>query len=332
MARLFAGVDGGSTKTLAVLGDEAGRLLAYSTRGPSNYHVVGLDTAIGNIGEAISESLSVAGFPGKKVKVAVLGLAGMDTKHDFRVFEEAVEGRLPAEKVYVKHDAEIALVGATGGEPGIIVISGTGSVAGGRNRRGEYARSGGWGYIVGDEGSAYYLGIECLRAVLWEYDGRGEATKLTPLVISHLGLREVDEIVRKVYVEGMSVKEVAALAPLVTAAAEEGDSVAKRIVDSAAWHLAKHATALAERLGLGEEGVIKVAPVGGVFRAGRVVIEPFKRHIASSGLSVEIISPRFPPAVGALMLAYMLSGIRLAPEILANVENSSRRMGLVEEK
>jgi len=318
---LFVGVDGGATKTLAVAADGEGLVVGVGESGPSNYHIVGLEGAVENINAAIRQAIAAAGR--EVADVVTLGLAGMDTSHDFRIFEERGAPRVAGRRVFVRHDAEIALVGATLGEPGVIVIAGTGSVAGARNRRGEYARCGGWGYLLGDEGSAYFIAREGLRAVLWAYDGRGPATELTDALLKALGVSSPDEILVKVYGERMSVRDIARLAPLVTEAAKRGDPVAKSIVEEAARHLALHVIALVRKLGMEEEQPIKIALVGGVFRAGSVVVEPFRRALEER-FKVEIIEPRFPPAVGALLLSYILAGRALTRELLENLEMTLR--------
>lgn len=319
---LYVGVDGGATKTLAVAADGEGRVVGVGESGPSNYHVVGLDGAVENINTAVKQAIAAAGR--ETAEVVTLGLAGMDTSHDFKIFEEKAAPRVAGRRVFVRHDAEIALVGATLGEPGVIVIAGTGSVAGARNRRGEYARCGGWGHLLGDEGSAYFIAREALRAVLWAFDGRGPSTQLTEPVLKALGVASPDEILIKVYGERMSVREIARLAPLVTEAAKRGDPVAKSIVEDAAKHLALHVIALAKKLGMLEEQPIKVAPVGGVFRAGNVILEPFRKNLEQH-FKVEIIEPKFPPAVGALLLSYILSGKTLGRELLENLENTLKK-------
>lgn len=320
--KLFTGVDGGSTKTLTVTADEEGIVIGAGESGPSNYHVVGVDKAVENINSSIKQSLSGTGI--EAPDVVTLGLAGMDTQYDFKFFEEKAVPRILGAKVYVRHDAEIALVGATKGEPGVIVIAGTGSAAGARNRKGEYARCGGWGYIVGDEGSAYYLGRRALTAVLWAYDGRGEPTILTEKVLEKLEISSVDEIVKKVYVEKMTVREMARLAPLVTEAAKNGDKVAKKIIDDAAYNLALHVIALARRLNMEDEQPIKVAPVGGVFRAGDIILNPFKKYIEKH-YKVEIIKPAFPPAVGALLLSYMFSQVEITDALIENIAKTVKK-------
>ena len=317
---LYVGVDGGSTKTFTVLADSSGNIFGTGETGPSNYHVVGFENAVKNIYDSILLAAKDLTFS-YEIEAVTLGLAGMDTRYDFEFFERNVEGKLPAKKIYVRHDAEIALVGATGGKPGIIVIAGTGSAAGGRNRKGKYLRCGGWGYILGDEGSAYYLGKRALMSVLWAYDGRGDKTILRDLVIKKLGISDEEGIIRKVYVEKMSVKEIAALAPLVTEAALKNDKVALEIFNDAARHLALHVIALVNRLEMYDEEKILVATIGGVWKAGEVILEPFRNELEKH-FHVDVISPMFPPAVGALLISYMFSRIKIDHVILSNIKRT----------
>ena len=317
---LFAGVDGGSTKTFTVLADGEGHIVGTGETGPSNYHVVGVEKAIENIYESILIAAKRIDFS-YEIEAITLGLAGMDTKYDFQFFEKNVAGKLPAKKIYVRHDAEIALVGATGGKPGIIVIAGTGSAAGGRNRKGKYLRCGGWGYILGDEGSAYYLGKRALMAVLWAYDGRGEKTILRDLVIEKMNIKDEEDIIRKVYVEKMTVKDIAALAPLVTQAALKNDEVALQIFKDAAKHLALHVIALVKRLEMEDEEEILVATIGGVWKAGDIILNPFKEELEKH-FNVKVIKPMFPPAVGALLISYMFNGIEINNTLLDNIRKT----------
>lgn len=324
--KLRVGVDGGATKTLAAAADKDGNVVGVYESGPSNYHIVGLEGAVGNINAAIKGALAPAGL--NAADIVVLGLAGMDTAYDFRLFEERAVPHILGKEVFVRHDAEIALVGATLGEPGVIVIAGTGSVAGARNRRGEYARCGGWGHLVGDEGSAFYIACEALRAVLWAFDGRGATTALTDKILEALKISSPDEILRKLYVEKMSVSDVAKLAPIVTGLAKSGDPVARRIVEEAARQLALHVVALVDRLGMREEQPIKVAPVGGVFKAGAVILEPFRKYLEER-FKVELIKPELPPVAGALLLAYMLDGVAVERSLIDNIRRSLKEHGLL---
>lgn len=324
--KIYVGVDGGATKTSALAADESGFIVGTGESGPSNYHIVGLEKAVENINLAIRTSMAAS--QAEVADVVTLGLAGMDTSHDFEAFEKRAAPRVAGKKVHVRHDAEIALVGATLGQPGVIVIAGTGSVAGARNRKGEYARCGGWGYLVGDEGSAFFIANEALRAVLWAYDGRGEPTALTEELVKALGIRSPEEILRKLYVEKMSVTEVARLAPIVTKLAASGDTVAKKIVSEAARHLALHVVALVRKLQMAEEQPIKVATVGGVFKAGDVILKPFKSYLEEH-FRVEIIKPELPPVAGALLLSYMLEGVRIDEGLIENLRGGLVELGLI---
>ncbi|RLE94755.1 MAG: ATPase [Thermoprotei archaeon] len=306
---IWAGVDGGATKTLAVVVSEK-REIGVGISGPSNYHDVGLEKAVANLREALDQALSQIG--GKMpVTSACYGLAGLDSPSDFTVVEEAITKVKLADKNFVVHDSVIAIYGATGGNKGIIVIAGTGSVAAGLDDKGNYIRVGGWGPLLGDEGSAYMIGREALAHALKAYDGRGEKTSLLDRIIEKYNLKQVEEIIDIFYRKGVSVTEVASLAKIVSEEALKGDKVAKMILEKAAKEIALHIVAVYKRLGFREK--IDVALIGGVFRAGELILSPLKKYLAEKSIEVNLIKPKYPPAIGALIIAIK----NTAPEFLS---------------
>ena len=305
---IIIGIDGGATKTIAVALDTENWRIHRGLSGPSNYHLVGLEGMSRAIEESVFRALEGLNLVGRDVDVMTIGLAGLDTSYDFKVVRDFLEDRNLARNLYLVHDTVNALYGALSGRPGVVVIAGTGSVAAGINSRGEYVRCGGWGYLLGDEGSAYDIGRRGLVAVLREYDGRGRKTVLTEYILDKLKIHSPDEIVKKVYIEGMGVREIASLAPLVTQAAIEGDEVAMDIVKESMKALAELVYTVINRLGMhGEE--IEVGLIGGVFRAGRVVVEVFEEELKKLEPGVKLITPRWPPEVGALLHACEKVGI-----------------------
>ena len=307
---IIIGIDGGATKTSAIALDTGKWRICRAEAGPSNYHVVGLEGMVEAIEKCIHKLLSELNSTDKSVDMMTVGLAGLDTSYDFRVVKNFLRRKSLAKTLYLVHDTINALYGALSGRPGVVVIAGTGSVAAGVNYRGEYVRCGGWGYLLGDEGSAYDLGRKGLIAVLREYDGRGKKTILTRYILKKLELESPEDIIRKVYVEGMSVREIASLAPLVTRAAAEGDEVAIGIVEECMEMLAELAYTVIDRLEMhGEE--VEVGLIGGVFRAGRIVIEVFEEELRRMEPNVKLITPEWPPEVGALLYACKRGGIDL---------------------
>jgi N-acetylglucosamine kinase-like BadF-type ATPase len=189
--------------------------------------------------DAAATTLPVAGL--------CAGLAGAGSDEARRVVRRELAASGVAARLAVIQDGEIALEGALAGEAGILLVAGTGSVALGRAEDGRIERCGGWGMLVGDEGSGYTIARAALRAALQAADGRGEPTRLLPELLDHLGLSEPRELVE--WVGRTEKAEVAALAPHVSRLAEQGDPAALRIVDAAAGDLARHVEALLGRLG-----------------------------------------------------------------------------------
>ncbi len=296
------GIDGGGTKTAAIAADLWGNVLGRGASGASNYQTVGLDRAVAALKEASGNAAADAGIPTNKFKAACFGLAGVGRETDRALLLPAIEKLRIAERIILEHDAAIALAGATACEPGVVVLAGTGAMAFGMNKSGEKRRSGGWGNILADEGSAYYIGRRALSAACRAYDGRGQKTALMDSLIAHLELDHFTDIVRKIYDEGASPREIASLAPLVSQSAKAGDKAAIAILRDSASELALTANAVISELSMeGEE--FQVAVSGSVFKTGELLLTPFAERVKSTAPRAEIIPPRFEPAMGAVFLA-----------------------------
>jgi N-acetylglucosamine kinase-like BadF-type ATPase len=207
-------------------------------------------------------------------------------------------------RIKVTHDAEIALIGAAEGEPGIIVIAGTGSIAFGRNAQGRTARAGGWGYLFGDEGGAFDIVRRTLRAALQFEEGWGPATRLHEKVLEHTSAQTANELMHRWYA-GQSRQMIAELAPLVTMVAEEGDAVAQNIQEQAAHALSWYAEGVYRNL-FREHATISVAHIGGVFKSSSIRVafaEQIRRRIGC-----DVIRPKLSPAAGALLEALRMDG------------------------
>jgi N-acetylglucosamine kinase-like BadF-type ATPase len=251
---LILGLDGGGTKTesrLAIL-DGGMRVIGRGRGGPSNLRALGPERALGNLDEAVSAAFADAGLERCVVQSACLGLAGADrTSEQMQILEWAGAVRL-SEQLRIVNDA-VPLLSAEGGNgTGLALIAGTGSLAWGRNGDGRTARAGGWGYLLGDEGSAYALGSAGLRAVLMAADGRGKATLLTELIFEQLEISAVSGVIERVYGGVVPRQVIASLAPAVFVAAERGDVVAVEVIRAAAGELAGMAAAVAGSLQLRE--------------------------------------------------------------------------------
>ena len=311
MRELFLGVDGGQSSTAAVIGDAKGNIVGWGSAGPSN-HVSAAEARTKFVlvmRECLSQAAVRAGLDRGLArwhfKAACLGMSGgPDDKA--ALLHELIE----SEHTMVTHDAMIALAGATSGEPGIIVVAGTGSMAFGINSRGETARAGGWGYIFGDEGGSFDIARQALRAVLREHEGWGARTALTPALLEAAGATDANELLHSFYTESWPRSRVADLAKTVSRIAEEGDPIALRLLHQAAQELALLAGAVRRQLWSEGESVL-VSWAGGAFQSD-ALLERFRMLIALEKDSV-CEAPKHGPAEGALVLAYKSAGLSVRP-------------------
>jgi len=324
----LGGLIGNYSGTLALISNERGEILGYGIAGPSNHHLVGISAAVNAIRSSILDAMIRSRLGFKQINCLTLGLAGLDTRYDIELISSQLKYRLPAKTVILRDNSEIALAGALAGEPGIVVISRTGSIAAGMDSAGRYIRCGGWGYLLGDEGSSYDIGLQAIRAALREYDGRGESTRLTELIVKELGIENVEDLIRLAYIEKkLDLGRISSLADLVIKAAIEGDHVARHILKRAAISLAEMAEAVIKRLYLDEVlEEIKVAVVGKVFEVEDLILDPFKNYLYEKFKNVVVVKPRFPQVVGALIISYRHTGIKITSELLGNIERTLKRI------
>ncbi len=274
---LFLGVDGGGTRTRAVAMDRRGRELG---RGMGSATLIDQADPRATVGAIVHACHRAAGASGAALPARVLwaGIAGAGTEPAQSVVRDSLRKAGVADDVYVESDAHAAFHDAFGSEAGILLVSGTGSSALGRDSDGSTATVGGWGGLLGDEGSGYALGMAALRALVRAEDGRGAPTRLRDPILEKLGVDQPGRLIR--WIATASKASVAALAPVVCRAAEVGDEVAGEIVDRAVHDLVAHVLTLAERLGpwpgrpavaltgglIGEDGPLRARVSAGIAR------------------------------------------------------------------
>ena len=232
-----------------------------------------------------------------------MGVAGADRPGERLEFETWVRNNI-AEKIQVINDGEIVLAAGSPENWGVALIAGTGSIAWGKSRAGQVARAGGWGYLIGDEGSGFNLAQEGLRAAMQSADGRGQETKLLDAFLKHWELREAMELIPRVYRSGLKPADIAHFASIVTDAAEAGDAVAQRLVTRAGEELARTVSAVVKRLDLGEEP-IPLAMTGGLLLSAELVRKDLLDALQSSGnrFLPELVHE---PVIGAVRIATKL--------------------------
>lgn len=319
---LFLGVDGGQSHTEAVIADARGRVLGRGEGGPSNH----ADQPGGRerLRRAVLDS---AGAALSAADLAALEATSFTSAHfamtgGARDKDEVIRSLVRAARLVVGHDAPAAFAGATGGAPGVVVSAGTGSVAYGETQDGRAATIGGWGYLLGDEGSGFWIGVEALRRAVRAEDGMAPATRIAAAAIETFDYPTLRDLELRIYAGDVSRDAIAHFTRRVAALADEGDAVARAIIDEAGAHLARLAVAAADRLGL-RGASVPVATAGGIFRVRRLR-DSFVREVARAWPAARSVWPRFDSAIGALLLAYRQAGIDLAP-ILPALDAAARR-------
>jgi len=251
--RLLLGVDGGGSKTAAIVAtlDESGQMTirGRGLAGPSNLRLAGKEQSLASLNQAVDEALSEANVAGQKVDYAVLALAGSTSPDVRREVTNWARMRKLSSRVGVIHDVDPVLVGGTENGWGIALVVGTGSVAIGVDTAGNTVTKGGWGHWFGDKGSGFDIACKALAAVAEAADDIGPETMLSELVMDQLGTANPRSILKEVTAEGDTRREVAALAPLILNAARQHDKVAREIVNDAVGETVKLVAAVAKTLG-----------------------------------------------------------------------------------
>jgi glucosamine kinase len=319
-----SGVDGGATKTVAVVGRLDGTLMASARAPPSNYHNVGVGKAARSIRTSVLLACTHAHASASNLEPVVMGLAGMDSPRDFRAGERVADLTEIGKRRIVVHDSVIAIYAATLGRPGIVINAGTGSFAAGIGLDGKPIRASGWGNIIDDEGSAYDIGRRAMRAALRALDGTERKTTIAKLLVRKFRLHTLEDIVYEVHNKPMSTREISSISKLVAQAAVNGDQVARSIFAYEARVMASFVSAIARRLEM-----TKTRPdiycTGGVFKAGPVLLNPFRRELRKEVPRFVLRHPRFEPVIGAFILALKEHGVAVRGMTSTNLRASYRR-------
>ncbi len=302
------GLDGGGTKTSVQLADSKGKVLAESLGGPANFQIIGPDESARTIIDLIETCCHTVGCEPAQIGSVVAGLAGVGRESDQVRMADAIRGQAQGRGVYlrdlaVESDARIALEGAFLGDPGIIVIAGTGSIVCGKDIEGKLHRAGGWGRFIGDKGSGYDIGREAVCAVAGMIDGVSGKTALAAMAQSEFGLRSQDDIIRAVYRDGF---DFSTAAPLVIRAARERDRIALGILGNAAVGLVAMIRAVAG--GLRQytgrtRGKVPLVFIGGLLVPDNVYSAKVRALIRRDLKSIVIGEPIASPVRGAVLMA-----------------------------
>jgi N-acetylglucosamine kinase len=301
--RVVLGVDGGGTKTAAVVMDARQVVRGRGVAPSSNHNNVGPEATAAALRQAIEQALAEAGAVFNDVAGICLCLAGVDRPADRELIAGLVSAIYPFPRVVIHNDAVGALAAGTGRLLGVVIIAGTGTIAYGFDRHGRSARAAGWGALLADYGSAFWIAMEALHAIARAADGRSPATALTERILAHLRLARSEDLIPWTYGEAFNWHRFAALAPLVTEVARAGDAVAQDILRRAGRHLAESGLAVARRLQMQDEPFDLVL-AGSVWQAGELVLEPFREAFWAEAPQARIVFSSRTAAEGAALLAW----------------------------
>lgn len=304
MAKYYLGVDGGGTKTDVLCADEMGNIIGQGTSGPTNLTSTSMGAASFNLNEAVRQSIEPIIDSEADFYSFAMGLAGLDsdeeTQYALEVFTRALM-KYQISNLFLVNDSVIALENGSDNPNALVLISGTGSIAYGRNDQGQTAKAGGMDYILTDQGSGYYIGRQVLREAVKSFDGRRSKTVLEQMVCEHFKISSIAEIKNQVYNPPLTKPEVAELAYLCSEAFASGDEASRVIFEHAVEELELHAVTVIDKLGLNSQ------PFDIVLTGAVIQLDYFKQHLVerlqAKFNNLNPVFPSTPPVFGALKIA-----------------------------
>lgn len=300
------GLDGGATKTLAAVFDVDTGRLAYGESGASNPNAVGFESAGQALTEAVHEAIRRAGTDPADIMAAVLAVASVDTEEAQKHLLSEIPALRGVEQSFMTNDVVAAWASGTWGRPGVAAISGTGSNVFGVGTDGATWRCGGWDYLLGDEGSGVWMGLEAMRRATRYRDGRAPYTRLVERLCEVYDMADVAELHEIAY-QRLQKSDIAAFAVHVAEVAEKGDEVAGEILRQAGALLADQIVTVIRRVDLPEE--FPVALVGSSYKAGPRMVGPLVAAVQQAAPGARIRRPEMPPVGGSLWLAARAAGL-----------------------
>lgn len=299
--QLMLGVDGGGTKTRAVVVDARERVLGEGIVGPSNPLRVGIAHAATAIREAIDLACANASVRRVEIVAAEIGLAGVRREDIRERMRETLSG-LGFGALEIVTDADIALFGVADGGAGVVLIAGTGSICCGMNARGRRLYAGGWGPVAGDEGSGSWIARRGLQAAAKAWDGRGAETQLVKAACAYFNVTSFNDLSTAIYAPNMTNDRIAGFARDVVETAKKRDAVSRKIVAEAGRELGQAAATVIRALRM-ERDAFQVGYVGGVFAAADLVLDPLREEVAHVAKKAFVAPPELAPAEAAARMA-----------------------------
>ena len=312
---LFIGIDGGGTHSTAAAAFSDGRIAAVCEGGGLNFHNAGVEPVRSRLEEMTRELCRKAQAG---VEEACVGMSALDLPADEATTALFTGGVFTPEQLDLQSDAYAALMGLTQGNPGVIVICGTGSMLVTLDADGTQHVSGGWGYLLGDAGSSYTLSREALLAAIDFFEDLGPATALAQDALGYFGASSPRGLIDCIY--PLPPEKVAGFARFVLQRAQEGDKIALEIVERNMRRLARQAAHMVHQ----HPSAHRVGLYGGVFAHSELARSLFVKELLSLSPEAQVCSPDYPPELGAIIHLFRKRGM-LTPEVLANLKNTYQK-------
>lgn len=318
---LYVGFDAGGTRTRALVADVNGRFVSYGCGGPGNLHNLDKQALEQNYRDAYRAALKGITAEGR-LNAAFVGAAGVKAEGDRSAVIEIVARALDLETaaVDVRNDSESALAGGMTGKPGIVLIVGTGSHAFGRSEDGATAYCGGWGCLLDDIGSGYWLGLQGLRITAQVVDGREPPSAIADAIIKKLKLDHPFDLLPRVYTDGMGVSEIASLAPTILECAENGDRRALALLEEGVQGLAALIAGAGRAIGA-DRNPLPVVFAGGLAESKIRYSAMLREAVLALDCVSSIHEPELPPVCGSLLLAMQKEGVEPSAALIERLKS-----------
>ena len=310
-------IDGGGSRTRCLAIGRDGVVLSAVEGGASNHLQIAMDEVRASLDETLDNALKNAGDFEKSDALVSAGLAGVDVDGTGATEMRELLLSLGFEKAVINGDMIIAHAGALAGSPGVLALAGTGSCIIGIDESDRRVKVGGWGPIYGDEGSAYRIGQNALRAAARAFDGRGQATALTDAIVKKFGIADFAKTLETIYLGRCQPRDVAALSRLAVEVAEQGDDVARRIFIQAGEELAEAVSSAVVRLKLAAP---KISYQGSVLANCDIVRRRFAECLLEKHLDADLVAPRFSPVVGSYLIGRTARGWETDEDLLKKLD------------
>ncbi len=292
--RIFMGIDGGGSNLRVAITDETLQILGQVQEQAANPNAIGFPQSRLHIQSSMRAALQLSHIEADDIAAVGIGIAGAPDHLAKAWLHETVSQVLPQTQVICSSDHEIALVGTLGQRQGVLILSGTGSLAYGVNANGQSTLVGGWGYLLGDEGSGFWIAIEAIKAVTRAFDGRASATALSEPILAYAGVKSEWDMIPWAY--AAKPGNLAQIVPLVLEIAESGDNIAQNIIERAANELVLAARTVMHKLKLEHP---PFAFTGGLLERDTLL----SRYLCESLALPERPQALYPPVIGATLLA-----------------------------